>query len=158
MKEIISDQIIKKIDEITDLYHRLIFLVAPSGFGKTTALQNIQEQINAPLINLNLELSKRMLDLTMRQRVLQLQSLLLDIVKESSSEVVLLDNIEILFDVALKQDPLRLLQSLSRSKTIIVAWNGLVEKENLVYASSEHQEYRRYPTTDLIILSLEKKS
>jgi hypothetical protein len=38
--------------------------------------------------------------------------------------LVLLDNIELLFDVHLKQDPLRLLQGLSRNKTVVATWNG----------------------------------
>ena len=36
--------------------------------------------------------------------------------------MILLDNIEVIFDVALKQDPLRLLQRLSRNKTVVAAW------------------------------------
>jgi hypothetical protein len=67
-----------------------------------------------------------MLDLTERQRALQLPRLLGEIVGEATGELVLLDNIEILFDVHLKQDPLRLLQGLSRNKTVVAAWNGSI--------------------------------
>jgi len=63
--------------------------------------------------------------------------------------LVLLDNIEILFDVHLKQDPLRLLQGLSRNKTVVVAWPGRVLNDTLIYAEPEHPEYRRYPREDL---------
>jgi hypothetical protein len=65
--------------------------------------------VGAPLINVNLELSRRMLDLTERQRELRLPRLLMEIVNDAAGDVVLLDNIEILLDVSLKQDPLRLL-------------------------------------------------
>jgi hypothetical protein len=50
-----------------------------------------------------------MLDLTERQRELRLPRLLMEIVNDAAGDVVLLDNIEILLDVSLKQDPLRLL-------------------------------------------------
>ncbi len=39
-------------------------------------------------------------------------------------DVVLLDNLEILFDTALEVEPLRLLQVSSRNRTIVASWNG----------------------------------
>ena len=92
-----------------------------------------------------------MLDLTERQRSLQLPRLLGEIVNETEGDVALLDNVEILFDVALKQDPLRLLQGLSRNKTIIASWNGSIDKDSLTYAVPGHPEYRRYSSRDLLI-------
>jgi hypothetical protein len=68
---------------------------------------------------------------------------------------VLLDNIEILFDVSLKQDPLRLLQGLSRHKTIIAAWNGASESGYITYAVPDHREYHRYPVRDFLVASPE---
>jgi len=47
----------------------------------------------------------------------------------SAADVVLLDNVEVLFDVSLKQDPLRLLQGLSRNKTVVAAWSGEIRTE-----------------------------
>ena len=120
-----AGQVLRKIGEARELYHRLILMVGPAGSGKTSALQEVSASTSAPLVNVNLELSRRMLDLTERQRALQLPRLLGEIVGEATGELVLLDNIEILFDVHLKQDPLRLLQGLSRNKTVVAAWNGL---------------------------------
>jgi len=94
-----------------------------------------------------------MLDLTERQRILQLPRLLGTLVDDAKSDVVLLDNIEVLFDVALKQDALRLLQGISRSKTIVAAWNGAVKDEHVTYATPDHHEYRRYPIKDLLVLT-----
>ena len=142
----------RKIAEASVLYHRLVLLVAPAGSGKTTVLQNVCEGIGAPMINVNLELSKRMLDLTERQRVLQLPRLLQGMVGEIAGDTVILDNIEILFDVSLKQDPLRLLQGLSRNKTVVVAWTGDIEGDHLTYAEPDHPEYKRYSLRDLMIL------
>jgi hypothetical protein len=153
MMEALADQILNKVNTVKDIYHRLILVVAPSGSGKTVALQEVRERNGAPLINLNLELSRRMLDLTERQRALQLPRLLGDLVSSSSGEVVLLDNIEILFDPSLKQDPLRLLQGLSRNKTIIAAWNGSFVNGYITYAKPDHSEYRRYPAINILIIN-----
>ncbi|EHM09443.1 hypothetical protein TheveDRAFT_0273 [Thermanaerovibrio velox DSM 12556] len=155
MVDSLADRVIKRIYEAAELYHRLVMLVAPAGAGKTAALQEVQGRIGAPLINVNLELSRCMLDLTERQRALQLPRLLGKIVGEAVSDVVLLDNVEILFDVSLKQDPLRLLQGLSRNKTVVAAWSGSIDGEYMVYATPDHPEYKRYPLRDFLVVNPE---
>ena len=155
MAEPLADQIMRKVKQAAELYHRLMLVIAPAGAGKTTALLDVQDRTGAPLVNVNLELSRRMLDLTERQRALQLPRLLRDLVSKSEGEMILLDNIEILFDVGLKQDPLRLLQGLSRNKTVVAAWNGTIVEDSLTYAAPAHPEYRRYPMRDFLVASPE---
>ncbi|MCP4214850.1 MAG: BREX-3 system P-loop-containing protein BrxF [bacterium] len=144
------EQIIEKIEQAGALVHQLIIAAAPPGAGKTAAFREIHTRMNIPLLDVNLELSRLMLDLTQHQRTIQLPELLDGMVRETDGQRVLLDNIEILFDVSLKQDPLRLLQGLSRKKTVISAWSGTVEMdrhqqlEALIYATPGHPEYRRF--------------
>lgn len=146
-----ADQIIEQLNRVAELYHRLLLVAAPSGSGKTAALQDVATRTGAPLLNLNLELSRRMLDLTERQRALQLPRVLEEVVGRDEP-LVLLDNIEILFDVALQQDPLKLLQGVSRNRTVVAAWNGTLENDYLSYATPEHPEYRRYSRRDLVVV------
>ena len=155
MAEPLADRVIRRIGQAAELYHRLVMLVAPAGAGKTAALQDVHERTAAPLVNVNLELSRRMLDLTERQRALQLPRLLAEIVGASATDVVLLDNVEVLFDVSLKQDPLRLLQGLSRNKTVVAAWSGTIDGEHMVYATPDHPEYKRYPLRDFLVVNPE---
>jgi|Deesub1362A_J573_1020465.scaffolds.fasta_scaffold00120_86 hypothetical protein len=166
MTEPLANQVIRKIGEARELYHRLILVVGPAGSGKTEALREVSVSTSAPLINVNLELSRRMLDLTEHQRTLQAPKLLSEIVGKATGDLpaatlaaqaglVLLDNIEILFDVHLKQDPLRLLQRLSRNKTVVAAWNGTIVDGHMTYAVPDHPEYRRYPIRDFLVASPE---
>jgi len=155
MAEPLRDQVRQKIEEASVLYHRLVLLVAPVGSGKTTVLKDVCESTGAPMINVNLELSKQMLDLTERQRVLQLPRLLQGLVAKVEGDTVILDNIEILFEISLKQDPLRLLQGLSRNKTVVAAWNGLLESDHVTYATPDHPEYKRYSIRDLLVVHQE---
>ncbi len=143
MVEPLSDKIMRKVKQLDELYHRLMLVIAPSGAGKTTALQDVRDRTGAPLINVNLELSRMMLDLTQRQRALQLPRLLREIVDKDADKMTLLDNTELLFDVGLKQDPLRLLQGLSRNKTVVASWNGAIIDGLLTYAEPAHPEFRR---------------
>jgi hypothetical protein len=77
--------------------------------------------------------------------------------------VVLLDNLEILFDLHLKQNPLGCLQGLSRNRTIVAAWNGTIAGAEpplatLIYATPGHPEYRSYPVGETLIISLRGNS
>jgi len=147
----------RRITEATKLYSRLVVLVGRSGSGKSEALQELGAKIHSSIVNVNLELSRRMLELTERQRVLRSQQLLGEIVSAISGDVTLLDNLEILFHPGLRQDPLRLLQGLSRNTTIVVAWGGSVIDGHLIYAEPGHREYRRYPVQDFLVVSAESR-
>lgn len=153
MAEPLADQIMQKVEQTAHLYHRLMLVVASAGAGKTSALQEVRGRTGVPLVNVNLELSRRMLELTERQRAVYLQRFLQEIVDNGSGEMILLDNIEVIFDVSLKQDPLRLLQGLSRTKTVVVAWNGTIAENSLIYATSDHPEYRCYQIRELLVVS-----
>ena len=147
----LAAQIMRKVKQTDQLYNRLLLVVGPTGTGKTTALREVREHIGAPLVNVNLELSRRMLELTERQRALQLPRQFQEIVSNGGDELILLDNIELIFDVGLKQDPLRLLQGLSRNRTVVAALNGAIDGDSLIYAVPSHREYRRYPADDFLV-------
>lgn len=155
MAESLAEQIIHKIDQASQLYYRLILVVASSGMGKTIALREVAKHTACGYTNINLGISQRLLGLTERQRSLHIFRLLNEIVEENGTQVVLLDNIELLFDTSLKQDPLRLLQGISRNRTVVASWNGGIENEHLIYAQLDHPEYRRYSTTGLLVIGVE---
>jgi len=145
------NQVMQQLEQAAGLYYRLMLVVAPRGAGKTVALQEVAMRTGVLVINVNLALSKRMLDLTERQRSLRLPRLLEEITGQTATEPVVLDNLEILFDVALKLDPLRLLQGLARHRTVVAAWNGSIEGGTMTYAVPGHPEYRRYPVRDFLV-------
>ena len=151
----LSEAAVEKIGHAENLYHRLVLVVGPEGSGKTSALRDVAERIDAPLINVGLELSRRLLDLTERQRRIRVPLLLGGIAAKTESTVVLLDNVELLFDTALRQDPLRLLQRLSRRRTVVATWNGSMEGDHIIYAEPGHPEYRRYPVDGFLVAGAE---
>lgn len=152
MAEPLTDQIMSGISQAAKNYHRLLAVVAPAGEGKTAALQEVHVRTGAPLVNINLNLSRLMLDLTERQRALSLPRLMGEVLEGIEADVALLDNIEILFDVSLRQDPLRLLQNLSRSKTLVVAWSGSARDGRIHYATPGHREHKQYPIRDFLVV------
>lgn len=171
-----ADAIAAAVRQAASLYHRLVLVVGPASAGKTDALEAVRKRTGAPLVNLGLELSRRMLELTADQRPLQLRPVLTQLVEtldeggspalldnahpghqrsrgaqlDKGGSLLLLDNIELLFDPTLKQDPLHLLQGLSRNKIIVAAWTGALEDGKLRYAAAGHPEHRQYPARDLL--------
>jgi len=99
-----------------------------------------------------------MVEMTAKLRTLQLPKILEDLVNKKDGKTIAIDNIEILFDVNLQQDPLRLLQKISRNKNIIVSWNGIVNNGKLMYAVPGHPEYRNYDKSDLFIIPMQKQN
>lgn len=150
----VVDQIRERLSGIGDNYNRLVLLVGLPRSGRTTVIRGVADAERVPVLNLGTEISVRLLDLGERQRILQLPSLLEELLAAFPTHLTLLDNTEVLFNPVLKQDPLRLLQRLSRDRTIMATWLGEVDGRHLTYARPEHPEFRRYSSDDLSIVSL----
>jgi hypothetical protein len=149
---------LQALNETESLYHRLVLLVGETGSGKTTVLQEVCNEIGITPVNLNLELSRLMLEMTAKKRTLQLPKILEEMVNNTDGKTIAIDNLEILFDINLQQDPLRLLQKISRNKNIIVSWNGIVNNGKLMYAVPGHPEYRSYDKSDLLTIPMQKQN
>lgn len=144
----LASRIAEEVARATPLYHRLVVVVGPPGSGKTSALRELHAERGWPLLNLNLALSERLLEYATRQRALKVSALAEDLVAATGAEVVQLDNLEMLFHPDLKLDPLRLLHTLSRHRTIVASWRGHRDGAALTYAAREHREYRRCDAAD----------
>lgn len=154
MSDFIIDKAISYIETTRSLYYSLVLFVGQSGSGKTSLLRGLAENLDTEVININLEVSSKLLELTQKQRSLKLPEILGHVAANEKS-LVIIDNIEILFDKSLQQDPLRLLQGMSRNKTILSSWNGQVAGNKLIYARADHPEYRSYKLEDLVWISME---
>lgn len=144
------------VEQAGSRYHRLLLVVGGAGAGKTQALALIGAHCGASLVNVGLEVTRRLLETTARQRPLQIRRILEELIHGASadSSVVLLDNIEVLFHAELQQDPLRLLQGVSRDKTLVVAWTGTLRDGTLHCATPGHREYREYSAARLLTVAL----
>lgn len=154
MAEPIHDKIKRSLQTSEGLYHRLVLLAGVTGSGKTGILRDIAKEFGSSVINVNLALSGELLELTAKQRSLRLPSILDQIVDQVQSPVIL-DNLEILFDKDLQQDPLRLLQSISRNRAVVASWNGSMSSGKLLYAETGHPEYRSYDSVDALIVGMD---
>jgi ABC-type uncharacterized transport system fused permease/ATPase subunit len=136
-------------------FYRLVLVVGASGAGKTATLRALGEHLGVGVVNLGLRLSERLLDVPVRYRPVEVLGLLDDILATSDGDLpVLLDNTEILFELALEQQPLQVLQRLSRNRTVVATWSGVVQGGRLTYAPVGHPARREYAVDNLLLISL----
>jgi len=134
------------------LYHRVVFLGGLSSDGRSEVLASLAGKHNWPVVNLGLAFSQQLLDVPRRHRATTAPQILADLLDRDSGDVVFLDHIELLFTPELAQDPVRLLQSLSRNRTLVVSWPGVRDGTTLIYAYPGHPEYFKQPVTDLVFV------
>lgn len=151
-------QLEQSIEQVASQYYRLVILVGAPASGKTTALQAVAQNLGCQLLNVNLELSKKMLELTRTQRSRQVERLLKEVIASVPGDVVLLDNLEILFDTALELQPLRLLQVLDRNRTIVASWNGSFQGGTLIYAEPGHPEFMQFKQPEAVVVTVGKSA
>jgi len=153
-KDEAARQLTTAVESVATAYHRLVLLVGNSGDGKTELLQQLAQKLEIPVVNVNLELSRRLLELPRKRRPRQVEPFVKELINAEKQESIILDNLEILFDTALQLDPLRLLKAVSRNRTIVASWNGMIEDDSLSYAEPDHAEYRSYRDVDVQMVAV----
>lgn len=149
---VVATQLEQAIQQAASQYYRLVIVAGAPGSGKTAALQTTAKKAGCELVNVNLELSKKMLELTRTQRSRQVERLLKEVIAAQPGDLVILDNLEILFDTDLEVQPLRLLQVSSRNRTVVASWNGSYVDGTLTYAEPGHPEFIQFKQTEAIVL------
>ena len=154
----ILNELTTALDEAGRSYHRLVLLIGPSDSGKTQLLRQLADERDCKVLNVNLEFSQRMLDVVRSRRPKQADRVFREIIMNQSTDLVHVDNLEVLFDTALQLDPLRLLQLASRNQTVVASWNGTLNDGLLSYAEPDHPEYKSYRNVDAITVLADKKT
>lgn len=129
------------IDVASNQYNRLVILVGPQGSGKSRLLHQLQ---GAEYINLSQMLAQALVSIPKGDRALHVNDALKDIVSSKDKQLLVLDNIEMLFLPELQTNPLMAFGHLSRNKTLIVAWTGSYDGKRLSWAEPGHPEYKVY--------------
>lgn len=149
----IADTVINSLVQVGNNFSKLLMLVGPAFSGKTQCLKEVSERINIPQLNLGVELSKKLIELSIKQQVLRVSGLTKEIINNVHSDVALVDNIEILFNPDLKVDPIRLLLNCSRNKTLVVAFSGMHVDDSIIYAEPQRPEYKKFKVEDYKVIS-----
>jgi len=148
----IQEKLSEAVGIARNQYHKLVILVLDDEKKRTLLISDFARSCGVDAINLNLHLSTRLLEKSPKERISTLLEQLRDLI-DTDDPLVILNHCEVLFDKSLKNDPLKLLENISRNRTILVAWPGDYQDRNLIYATPGHPEHRCYTTPEIPIVS-----
>ena len=151
VSSVVVDRIAAKIRAAENDYHRLVLVVSREPTATAEALRKAADRFGVQPVNVNLEVSRRLMDVPVDQRAVRFARVLEEVAARAGSPVFL-HRTAMIFDPALQQDPVRLLKHLSRARTIVAAWEGRVEAGLLTYAEPGHAEYRRHSVDGLTLV------
>lgn len=141
----------KLVDDVTSLNSKLVLLIGPPRSGKTALLAQLSQRRNAPVLNVGVALGRQLLTVPSTRRHLQAADLMKDLTDEKARRgLLLLDNIELLFDSTLQLNPLNLLKRLAHARCVIAVWPGELRERRLSYATTGHPEYQDYGIDGLV--------
>lgn len=150
----LSEMVIEQIHNASKRYHQLVLTIIHYDSELTDFLAELSKKRQYHYININLILSQALLNYSRRERISKVIPVLDELVSEKKGEAILLDNIEILFEPSIKQDPLRCLEQLSRNQTIVANWRGVYSNGTLTYSEPGHPEYKFYSDVDALVINL----
>lgn len=77
--------------------------------------------------------------------------------EHAKGDLLLLDNLELLFDPSLQLDPLDVLKRHAHARRVVAVWPGQLRDGRLSYAELGHPEYREYGLNGLVPFEIEAK-
>ena len=128
--------------EIDHKNHKLIILVDKTN-KNDLLIEKIQTLNNVDVLNLNFLLTKILVTISKQQQSNPIEIIEEILSKNCFNDIILFSNINILFDVNLKWNPLEILKKLSRKYFIIVLWNGKFRTHSIFNSRFRRDPYNR---------------
>ena len=137
------------VEDVMPLHSKLILLIGGPHSSKTALLHSLAKSKCVTTLNVGAELGGRLAGLPQRQRHLQTTTILRELADQHApGDLLLLDNIELLFDRSLQLDPLDLLKRHAHAKRVVAVWPGELQGDaktgRLIYADMGHPEHQDY--------------
>lgn len=137
------------VDEVGALQSKLLLLIGTPHSGKTALLHSLAKSKGLTPLNVGAELGGRLAGMPQRQRHLQTTTNLRELADQHApGDLLLLDNIELLFDRSLQLDPLDLLKRHAHARRVVAVWPGELQGDartgRLTYADMGHPEHQDY--------------
>lgn len=149
------DKLKHLVEEVGALQSKLVLLIGPPNSGKTALLHTFAQSMGVTPLNVGAELGRRLAGMPQRQRHLQTTTILRELADQHApGDLLLLDNIELLFDRSLQLDPLDLLKRHAHAKHVVAVWPGELQGDTkagrLIYADMGHPEHQDYSLAGVV--------
>ena len=151
----IIQQIVETVREGQKSAERLVLLVGRPGSGKSKLLRELSTIRGWQYINCRTFLTEEMLEMVPKVRAQEAPRLIAGTLEALKPEVVVLDDMQVLFAPVLQVDPLHLLKHLSRKFSVVAAWPGEFDGAKLVASTLSQPEPKVYDAKGLTIIQIE---
>lgn len=142
----------QRVEDVAPLNSKLILLVGPPRSGKTRLLNALGERRQLGVVNVGAALGRLLLEIPASRRHTHAVEFFKNVADANAvEELVLLDNIELLFDRSLRLNPLDLLKRQAHVRRVVAAWPGELSGSRLIYATMGHPEYQDYGVDGLVL-------
>ena len=133
----------------------LVLLVGRPGSGKSKLLRELSTIRGWQYVNCRTFLTEELLEMVPKVRAVEAASLITKTLEALKAEVIVLDDMQVLFAPVLQVDPLQLLKQLGRKFTLVAAWPGEYDGNNLKIAANGQPSQRIYDAAGLTIIQIE---
>ena len=139
------------VTEISSLNSKLVLLIGPPRSGKSGLLSALAKRREAAVLSLGTALGRQLVAIPNARRHLVAVELLGELANScAANDILLLDNIELLFDRTLQLDPLNLLKRHAHARRVVAVWPGEFHDNRLTYAITGHPEHQDYGIEGLV--------
>lgn len=146
-------RVLECLREVENTQHKLVLIVGKAGTGKSKLLRELADIKECRYLDCKFLVTDELIELIPRVRQQQAPSIMEEVLRKCSTDVFLLDSIELLFKPVLQLEPLALLKQLSRKYSLVVAWPGEFEDGNLVFKDWKLDSHT-YDAKELAIIQL----
>ncbi len=139
------------VEDISGLNSKLVLLIGPPRSGKSNLLGQLAARRQVRVLRLGATLGRELLTVPSTRRPLQAADLLKHLADDFASHgLLLVDNIELLFDRTLQLSPLDLLKRHAHARRVVAVWPGDLREDRLSYATTGHPEHQDYGIDGLV--------
>ncbi len=139
------------VEDISGINTKLVLLIGPPRSGKSNLLGQLAARRQMRVLSIGAALGRELLTVPSTRRHLQAADMLKDLADDFASHgLLLMDNIELLFDRTLQLSPLDLLKRHAHARRVVAVWPGDLREDRLSYATTGHPEHQDYGIDGLV--------
>jgi len=139
------DNLNEMVEHLSALNSKLVMLVGASEGSKSALLRELGAGRDVTVLLVGAALGSKLAAISQKQRRVDANDMLRQLADgHTVGDLLLLDNIELLFDRTLELAPLDVLKHLARARRVVANWPGQLRDGRLTYAEFGHPEHQDY--------------